>query len=169
MIRTITLTLLAFCAIGSTLVTHHDPLLVWNASESVPIGLYGVQPIDRLSITDLVVARPPEPLANWLAERRYLPLGALLIKRVAALPGQKVCRNGRAIMVDGIEMAEAQERDHSGRLLPLWSGCPVVLPGQIFLLNWDEPLSLDGRYFGVIPSDRLIGRASPLWTWETHE
>jgi conjugative transfer signal peptidase TraF len=166
MIRPIVLTLLASCAVASTFVTAHDPLLVWNASASVPIGLYSVQSIGKIAVTDLVVARHPEVLQSWLAERRYLAKGALLIKRVAALPGQRVCRNGRAVTVDGIDMAVAQERDHAGRPLPVWSGCLSVASGQVFLLNWDEPSSLDGRYFRTISSEKLIGRAVPLWTWE---
>lgn len=166
MIRSIVLTLLASCAVTSTFVTTHDPLLVWNASASVPIGLYFVQPIGKLAVTDLVVARPPEALQSWLVERHYLAHGVLLIKRVAALPGQRICRNGRAVTVDRIEMAQAQERDHAGRPLPVWSGCLSVPPGQVFLLNWDEPSSLDGRYFGTIPSKKLMGSAVPLWTWE---
>ncbi len=44
------------------------PSLVWNASESVPIGLYGVRPAGKLMVTVLVVAMPPEPLATVLAE-----------------------------------------------------------------------------------------------------
>ena len=78
-----------------------------NASESVPIGLYRVQPADRLIVTDLVVAFPPEDLANRLAENGYLPHGVPLIKRVLALPGQIVCREKLAITVDGIEMGAA--------------------------------------------------------------
>lgn len=166
MIRPVVLTLLASCVVASTFVTKHDPLVVWNASASVPIGLYAVQPIGKLAVTDLVVARPTEALQGWLAKRHYLAQGVLLIKRVAALPGQRICRNGRAVTVDGIDMAAAQERDHVGRPLPVWSGCLSVAPGQVFLLNWDEPASLDGRYFGTIPSEKLIGRAVPLWTLE---
>jgi conjugative transfer signal peptidase TraF len=166
MIRPIVLALLASCAVASTLTAKHDPLLVWNASASVPIGLYAVQPIGKLAVTDLVVARAPEALEGWLAERGYLASGALLIKRVAALPGQRICRNGRAVTVDGIDMAAAQERDHVERPLPTWSGCLSVASGQVFLLNWDEPASLDGRYFGTTPLEKLIGRAVPLWTWE---
>ncbi|CCJ05580.1 S26 family signal peptidase [Methylocystis sp. SC2] len=166
MIRPIVLTLLASCAVASTFATKHDPLVIWNASASVPIGLYSVQPIGKLAVTDLVVARPPEALQSWFAERRYIAGGALLIKRVAALPGQTICRIGGTVTVDGIDMAEAQERDHAGRPLPVWSGCLPVLPGQVFLLNWDEPSSLDGRYFATIPSENLIGHAVSLWTWE---
>ena len=102
------------------------PRLVWNASESVPMGLYGVQPAYRLIVTDLVVAFPPEPLATFLADGGYLPHGVPLIKRILALPEQMVCRNDFAITVDGIEMGAARERDRRGRPLPVWQGCRVV-------------------------------------------
>jgi conjugative transfer signal peptidase TraF len=139
---------------------------VWNASESVPIGLYRVQPADRLIVTDLVVAFPPEGLATRLAEGGYLPRGIPLIKRVLAFPGQVVCREKLTITVDGIEMGAARERDRRGRALPSWQGCRTLAQGQVFLMNWDEPASLDGRYFGPLPLATIVGRAVPLWTFE---
>jgi type IV secretory pathway protease TraF len=81
------------------------PRLLWNASASVPIGLYSVEPVDQLAVTNLVVAMPPNSLAILLAERDYVPLGVPLIKRILALRGQSVCRNERVISVDGIPMA----------------------------------------------------------------
>ena len=142
------------------------PRLVWNASESVPMGLYGVQPARRLIVTDLVVAFPPEPLATFLADGGYLPHGVPLIKRVLALPEQMVCRNDFAITVDGIEMGAARERDRRGRPLPVWRGCRVILRGEVFLMNWQSTDSLDGRYFGVLPMNTVMARAEPLWTDE---
>ncbi|WP_442756073.1 S26 family signal peptidase [Methylocystis sp. JAN1] len=161
--RTLALAFVAVCAITSTFASGREPLLVWNASASAPIGLYAVRPLGALAITDLIVARPPEPLAEWLAARGYLPKGALLIKRVAAFPGQKVCRTDFTISVDGSVVAEANARDHAGRDLPRWSGCFTLKPGEVFLLNWDRPASLDGRYFGAFPVDAVIGRARPIW------
>jgi len=166
MMKTLALMLVSCGAVVSTFLSDHEPALVWNASASVPIGLYAVRPIGTLSVTDLVVARPPEPLANWLDERRYLPKGAPLIKRVAGLSGQKICRDGLAVSVDGIVMAQALTRDHAERPLPVWKGCFTLLFGEIFLLNWDEPASLDGRYFGAFPIEGVVGRATPLWTRE---
>ncbi len=63
-------------------------------------------------------------------------------------------------------MAQARERDHLGRFFPAWHGCALLHPGQIFLLNWDEPASLDGCYFGAFPVDVVIGRAVPIWMRE---
>jgi len=164
------LTLFTMICGASVVITTMGPKLapsfVWNASESVPIGLYRVQPAGKLTVTDLVVAVPPEPLATFLAERGYLPRGVPLIKRVLALPGQTVCRKGLAIMVDGIEMGMARERDSRGRPLPAWQDCRVVAKGEVFLMNWDEPASLDGRYFGPLAASSIVGRAEPLWTFE---
>lgn len=129
----------AAAIVASTIGPKPIPWLVWNASASVPIGLYKVSPAARLAVTDLVVAKPTEPLATILAEGGYLPRGLPLIKRVLALPGQTVCRTGVFVTVDGIVMGSAREKDRNGRKLPKWQGCRVVAPEHVFLMNWDEP------------------------------
>jgi conjugative transfer signal peptidase TraF len=159
-------TILGVVAVTFTIVAKPVPRFVWNASPSVPIGLYSVEPFAKLAVTNIVVARPPKLLAHFLAERGYLPIGVPLIKRVLALPGHTVCRNELLITVDGIDMGAALERDSRDRPLPTWQGCLVIGPGEVFLMNWDEPSSLDGRYFGLIPSSAIIGRALPVWTFE---
>jgi conjugative transfer signal peptidase TraF len=156
----------AVAVLTSTMNSKPAPFFVWNASESVPIGLYRVQAPDNLIVTSLVVAMPPEPLASFLAESGYLPRGVPLIKRILALPGQSVCRHELRIVVDGIDMGAARERDRRGRALPVWRGCRIIPVGEVFLMNWDEPASLDSRYFGPIPLSAILGRAEPLWTFE---
>ena len=89
-----------------------------------------------------------------------------MLKRLLALPGQKVCRDQLTITVDNIALGEAHERDSRGRPLPVWQGCRVVAEGEGFLMNWQSADSLDGRYFGVLPTTAIIGRAEPLWTDE---
>ncbi|WP_439527577.1 S26 family signal peptidase [Pannonibacter sp.] len=138
--------------------------LIWNASASTPIGFYTVEPVGRLEVTDLVAVDAPEPMASFLDEGDYLPRDTPLLKRVLGLPGQTVCRTGVVITVDGIKMGTALERDRIGRPLPDWQGCHVIADGEIFLMNWEVLDSLDGRYFGRIPSVSIIGRAVPLWT-----
>ena len=105
----------AVAVITSTMGAKPVPRFVWNASESVPIGLYSVQPADELMVTTLVVAMPSEPLATFLAEGGYLPRGVPLIKRILALPGQSVCRNQLLISVDGIDMGAAGLPARRGR------------------------------------------------------
>ncbi len=151
--------------IGQSAVPN-TPKLIWNASASAPVGLYTVRTAADLGVTDLVAVDAPEPLASFLGEREYLPRGVPLMKRIAALPGQTVCRNGSSVSVDTIAMGEALARDRRGRELPVWQGCRTLGASEIFLMNWDVRDSLDGRYFGPIPKDSIIGRALPLWTDE---
>ena len=153
-------------ALVATIALEPLPRYIWNASASVPVGLYSLQPVERLHVTELVAVEPPEPLATFLDLNGYLPVGVPMLKRVLALPGQTVCRNGLAISVDSIEMGEARDRDGRGRPLPKWQGCRVVGDGELFLMNWQSDDSLDGRYFGVLPASAVIGRALPVWTRE---
>ena len=81
------------------------PKLVWNASNSVPIGLYAIRPVGALHVSELVIVRPPDPLAVFLNQRRYLAKGVPMLKRVLALPGQTVCRAKRSITVNGMRWA----------------------------------------------------------------
>jgi conjugative transfer signal peptidase TraF len=147
-------------------VVQSAPKLLWNASASVPIGLYAVRRAPPLRIGELVVVTPPEALAQLFAARHYLPLGVPLVKHVVALHGQTVCRNERAVTVDGITVGKALERDRLGRALPDWRGCRVLAPGEVFLMNTATPDSLDGRYFGPSPLTTIVGRADPIWTRE---
>ncbi len=142
---------------------HPMPRLLWNASASVPVGFYAIHPDGRLTAGELLVVRPPAALAQFMAGRRYLALGVPLIKHVAALPGQIVCRSGRTMTVDGIVEAEALDSDARGRELPAWQGCRTVRSGEVFLMNAGVPDSFDGRYFGPVPDSTIIGSATPLW------
>jgi conjugative transfer signal peptidase TraF len=119
-----------------------------------------------LAVTELVAVRPPDLLAAYLDLNGYLPLGVPMLKRVLALPGQTVCRNGLTIAVDGIDMGQAREHDGRGRPLPVWHGCRVLADGDVFVMNWQSVDSLDGRYFGPIPVSAVIGTAIPIWTEE---
>ena len=156
----------AVSLLGILSLVSFAPKLIWNASASTPIGLYALAPDPSPDVTDLVAVRAPEPLASFLSEGGYLPRGVPLLKRVAALPGQRVCRLGLAISVDAVPMGEAIERDRRGNPLPVWQGCRVVAEGELFLMNWQVRDSLDGRYFGPLPTSSVIGRATPLYTDE---
>jgi conjugative transfer signal peptidase TraF len=154
-------TSLLLSTIGET-----TPHYIWNASNSVPIGLYRIQATTRLAVTELVAVQPPDLLAAFLDLNGYLPIGVPMLKRVLALPGQTVCRTGLQIAVDGVDVGDARERDGQNRPLPVWHGCRVIADGDVFVMNWQSADSLDSRYFGPLPASAVIGRAVPVWTDE---
>lgn len=143
-----------------------QPRLIWNASASVPVGLYYASPAGRLEVGELVAVTPHKALADFLAMREYLPRDVPLIKHVLALPGTGVCRKGATVFVDGKPYGRARERDRRGRSLPRWQGCRLLGDGEIFLMNPDAPDSFDGRYFGPLPVTAVTATLTPLWTDE---
>jgi conjugative transfer signal peptidase TraF len=155
---------LMLCLVGLTWIFRPSPHLLWNASPSVPTGLYWLSKIDALKPGDLVAAKPPQALSRYMAKRFYLPEGLPLIKHVGALPGDTICRHGQVIFIDGYPVATAQVRDHLGRALPVWQGCHRITANEVFLLNPEVDDSFDGRYFGVLPLASALGRTIPLFT-----
>jgi conjugative transfer signal peptidase TraF len=161
---TVTGTMLGIGLAAATATVHSPPLLVWNATASAPVGLYRIRATGHFAIGDLVIVTPPPTLAPLFADRGYLPLGVPILKHIAALSGANVCRLGERIVIDGIAVAAALDRDREGRLLPNWQGCHQLGHSEVFLLSTERPASLDGRYFGPVPAALIIGRAEPLWT-----
>lgn len=161
--------LFAASVIAATLATLTLPVsqyLVWNASASLPTGLYLIRGKQSLHVGERVAIEPPPELRRLLAERRYLPVGVPLLKRVAAISGQRVCRFAHGVTIDGELVGVARARDRRGRALPSWFGCRRIKSGELFLMNIAAPDSFDGRYFGVLPVQNIIGRATPIWTDE---
>ena len=161
--------LLAACGVVSLAapaVLRPHLMIMWNASASVPVGLYLLETTDARYVSELVAVVPPEPLATFLAAGNYLPHGVPMLKHVLALPGQTVCRDGLVVTVDKAAVGTALERDRQGRALPVWQGCRVVPVDALFLMNSRSADSLDGRYFGPLPRSAVTGRAHPVWTKE---
>jgi conjugative transfer signal peptidase TraF len=156
----------AIAAIAAPACVEFPTVLIWNASPSVPLGLYRVRPVDRFEMSDLVLLNAPGPLERFMEARGYLPPDTPLLKHVVGLPGQTVCRIDRAITVDGVRMGVALETDRLDRPMPAWQGCHRIAADEVFLMNQDVEDSLDGRYFGPIRSSAILGSAVPLWTVE---
>lgn len=149
-------------AASALMFIQNTPKLLWNVSASAPIGLYFLHAPDALHKYDLVAVRPPFRHAQFLEEHQFLAKGALLLKHVAALPGSRICRQGKHILINGRNVASAQRNDHLGRALPVWNGCKTLSPDEIFLLN-PKPDSLDSRYFGPFQKQSIVGQARALW------
>lgn len=152
-----------------SLVTDHlvqpRPRLIWNASASVPVGLYWLRDNRDLKRGDLVLVWLPDAVRTLAAERAYLPLNTPAIKRVAALANDIVCVRNGIVTINGRVVAKTLLVDHAGRPLTIWRGCGELEPGQVFLLNDASPASFDGRYFGPTSRRDIIGKLVTLWVF----
>jgi type IV secretory pathway protease TraF len=132
--------------------------IVWNASPSVPIGLYGIVH-RRPEVGELALVRLPEDLAEIAERRKYLPRSALLLKPVAAGAVDRVCRFGADVFVQSRLVAHAMTESEP---LPPWRGCRSLSGDELFLLA-EHPASFDSRYFGPVRAKHVVGTAVPLW------
>jgi conjugative transfer signal peptidase TraF len=149
--------------VAVTLVAAMPKRIFWNASASVPIGLYRAASPEKLTPGDIVIFDPPAGIARFADRRGYLPTGTPMLKRVAGVNGDRACRHGTEVRI-GKQVATACLHDRQGRPLPTWDGCRTLGPGEVFLLNVNVPDSLDGRYFGPQPVNRVRAVAIPVWT-----
>ena len=139
--------------------------LVYNPSGSAPRGWYGVGLPRDLGVGTFALVSLPDAFARLADERRYLPRSVPLLKRVAAVSGQRVCERDGLVEIDGSPVTRARRVDGAGRRLDAWAGCRTLAEGELFLLSATADSSFDSRYFGPIDHTRVIGRAVPVWTW----
>ncbi|WP_303830955.1 S26 family signal peptidase [Asticcacaulis taihuensis] len=133
-------------------------LLLWNASASVPVGLYAVIPGRNLHVGDMAVSALPSDMQTLAATRQYLPTGVPLIKPVSATEGMEVCRHGTEIVLAGRSFGNAKIADRRQRPMPAWTGCRRLASHEIFLMNPAISDSFDGRYFGPTPLLLIIAK-----------
>lgn len=137
------------------------PFIIWNASDSVPVGLYRVgkrQP----NIGEIAVIAPPDWIRLYASSRGYLPATVWLLKPVLASTGSTVCRFGQFVFVDGNLVAKAKIFDRNNRPLPVWKGCRTLKSDEVFVLA-KPPHSFDSRYFGSLNRGHVTGTAIPLY------
>ncbi|MCY4004302.1 MAG: S26 family signal peptidase [Rhodospirillales bacterium] len=136
--------------------SDRGPWLVYNASESAPVGFY-LRSARPAAIGDFTLVRADSQPGIEAAGRGLVPGGTPLVKRLAAGPGDRVCRHAAHVTINGRLVAAALGHDREGRPLPVWSGCVRLRAGEAFLVQ-DHPRSFDGRYLGPTLISDLAGR-----------
>src|SRR6185312_10820326 len=97
------------------------PRLIYNASDSVPVGWYRVESTEALRVGGIILARLPATPAAFAARRGYLPMRIPLLKRIGAMAPQVVCVRDSIVRIDSIPVAVTLSVDGSGRPLTAWS------------------------------------------------
>jgi len=162
-----TLSVGGFAALAWASFVSPLPRLVYNPSDSVAVGWYRVDPLERqsdpLHAGNIVLVSLPADAAALAARRGYLPLGIPLLKPAAAVAPQTVCVTGGIVRIDGVPVATVLRVDGMGRPLRAWPSCHRLRPGELFLLSTTNPASFDSRYFGPVRSSAVLGVAHPVW------
>ena len=153
--------ILAVVMVAIPIAPAHRHLVV-NLTASMPRGLYLLSRDRSPREHEIVVVRL-SPAANAIAvSRGYLAAHHPVLKRVAGVAGDRICRFGGAVSINGQPAAIARARDRTDRALPRWHGCLHLRPRQLFVLGAAAG-SFDSRYFGVIDQSAIVGIAHPVW------
>jgi signal peptidase I len=144
----------------------------------------------KLPLTDVVLARTGEPRRGDVVTFSSPQDGTRLIKRVLALPGDRVEMRNERLVINGVESQYALEemvrepgpegtmeavrlseivdgRRHRIQVLPQRLVArdfgPVTVPQDAYLMLGDNrDNSADSRYIGFVPRHLLIGRAERI-------
>ncbi len=105
---------------------------------------------------DIVVFNHPDVSGTSSAERQ-------LIKRVIALPGERVVVKGGSLTVYNASHPEGFSPDKTmayGSVIKTTDGeVDLVVPeGEIFLCGDNRANSSDSRYFGTVPASDVVGK-----------
>ncbi|MEL6313287.1 MAG: S26 family signal peptidase [Pseudomonadota bacterium] len=132
--------------------------LIWNRTASAPTGLYWLND-DPFTLGRWVVVSARSDDAQWAQSQGFVGENWPLLKQIAAVSGDEICRVDGVITVNGNIVGKAKNIDSRGRSLPVWSGCQTLSEAEVFLMNLDQD-SLDGRYFGATDLSDLDGVAA---------
>jgi len=145
----------------------------YQLTDSAPRGIYRFRPgpIER---GRWVILCPPADAARLAVERGYLGSGPCpggvepLLKRVAALPGDRVAVARDGLHVNGTRLPASAplERDLNDLPLPLAPfGEHAVEPGTVWVIG-EHPRSFDSRYFGPVDERLVLSVADAVVIWE---
>jgi type IV secretory pathway protease TraF len=140
------------------------PPVILNETPSMAEGIYvRLGDVANLKRGDIIAMPLTGTAQNYLVKKLGYPKDTILIKRVAGLYGDHVCRQGSVVTVNKKSQVAARS-DRQGNPLPVWHGCRTLSTNQVFLLG-DHPASFDSRYFGPVSRIELAGIYRAAITW----
>lgn len=144
--------------------------LVWNATPSIPVGLYlskDYNAYEPLSRGDIVCWKHGD-MGKYL-DRGYVPADIRVCKHVVGVYGDQVAQtSGKVSVVNAqtgaVTTAQVQSLDTKGRTLDnALENITTVAPETVLVLAPEIPNALDSRYLGLIPTQVLKNRMTPIW------
>lgn len=125
-----------------------------NLDKSLTGKLYWAIPYHGIRQGDIVVFK--------FRGSRYFPRGAMFIKKVACLPGQKLIEENRCFTCDGKPIGCAKKTDKLGNPAPLFKYRGIIPPGKYFVVGTSKN-SYDSKYWGFVDIGDIKEKAYRLF------
>jgi conjugative transfer signal peptidase TraF len=147
--------------------------IIINISPSMPLGIY-VKKLSPLQRGDVVAVCLDAARQKLGLQRGYLIPGFRcgqtqpLIKKIIAIPGDRVVLTDEIIRVNGKSFFYRRlPQDHQGLPLEAFPTGIYAPTHAYWLLGVYNTHSWDSRYWGPLPGNYIIENLQPLITW-TH-
>jgi conjugative transfer signal peptidase TraF len=140
-----------------------SPSLLWNRSESEPLGLY-VRSAAAPGRGQIIAFPAPPSVLSYASGRMAYLRRIPILKEVAAMPGDTVCTLDGKLTINGAWRAPILSQDAEGRPLPQWQACRRLETGEIFVFSNRIPNSFDSRYYGPVRRGAVVGVFRPFLT-----
>jgi conjugative transfer signal peptidase TraF len=131
--------------------------LVYQVTPSMTKGFYFIKPVKIIKRSDIVLFKPPKKTLSFLLRHHWLPHDGLMLKYVFAVPGDYVCQKENAIWINHKKIAPVYRYYAAKKSLPNNHFCGKLKANQYLLMSTKAKRSFDGRYFGPINRNRIIG------------
>ncbi len=136
--------------------------LTFSVTKSMPRGLYLVIPAKKIVRYDIVEFIPPSAALDFIREKLWVPQSGTIIKYVFAIADDHVCIRNQAIFINSQKIGTVYKTYAPNKLLPQTKICGKLKENQYLLLSTESERSFDGRYFGLVSSQNILGRAIPI-------
>ena len=164
--RILLITLASTSILAVSLFVKIPIKVIYNPTESAPKGYYLIVN-STIQKGDYVLANIPMQARILAEKRQYLPKGVPILKPVMAGYGDHICIRNDRVFINGRALAMLFKKDSRGRKLLPWKGCRK-LSDEFFLISTYTNRSYDSRYFGPVTREKVIGKAVPLWIYESN-
>jgi conjugative transfer signal peptidase TraF len=137
-------------------------VLIYNHTESIPIGWYLILPTHNYEVGDIVAFSAPKEAQKMALARKWIREDDVMLKKIGALEGTKyVIDKNLQFYVDGNYIGPVYQADGEGRPMPVIRGEHIVKTGT-FLPVTKNPSSFDGRYYGAVPLSEIEFKVVPI-------
>lgn len=161
--------ILAICGLAIlsgilTQIKHKGYGLTYQVSPSMPMGWYYYKPIQHLQRDQWVSLKAPDFAERYLQQNHLVPHSGVLIKAIAAVPGDFVCQQDLQLTINHRVVATLLQQDRFHHAISQRAFCRYLSFNEYMVLGIRDPRSYDSRYFGPVNRDRLLSQAIPLTT-----
>jgi conjugative transfer signal peptidase TraF len=133
-----------------------------QTSNSMPKGIYFIAPIQSIHRGDVIVFKPPQAIDQFLIQHHWVPESGILMKNVFGVPGDFVCKKNHFVFINGEKTAYVFDEYLPNKKLPNQPFCAKLKTNEYLLMSTRVKRSFDGRYFGIIHREAMMGAATKL-------